>query len=196
MHLCFFPKVAGNCVPRTRTLALCWLYCPADCIQTRSLTWKSIKILIFEDPDSDWSYLFVYSLSPLLASTTFLAAAAQDNAFDGTRECGCHKIRAFNISGFHSWHKWDQKSSGNQYFCWDHLWSQTLTWWICLLLSVLFLVIWRIKKITAWAPDSSPSCPRAPKPLLIASSLLFIPCKFEQSIADSNQRTLLDWKVF
>lgn len=61
MHLCFFPKVAGNCVPGTRSLVLCWMYCPADCIQTRSLAWKSIKMLIFEVPESDWSYLCIAS---------------------------------------------------------------------------------------------------------------------------------------
>lgn len=43
MHLCFFPKVAGSCLPDTRTLVLQGMYYPTDCIQRGSLTMEIIK---------------------------------------------------------------------------------------------------------------------------------------------------------
>lgn len=57
--------------------------------------------------------------------------------WDGTKQCHYHKMKAFNITGFHSCHKWDQKSAGNQCFQWDHLWSHISTRWICLLILIL-----------------------------------------------------------
>lgn len=85
-HLYFFPEVAGKCIPGTRTLVQCWLCCPAGYTQP-SLTGKPIKMLIFEDPDSAWRYLFGELLTSL----------------------GSHSVSSCRYARQHCW--WDKRMS-------------------------------------------------------------------------------------
>lgn len=75
--------------------------------------------------------------------------------------------------------------------------SHILTLWICLFLSMLLFITRRIEDITTCDPDPTTNHFQALKSLLIAVTFLFVRSLLPAwTIAGSNQRALLGWRVF